>query len=309
MELAILSLIGGFAVPFMVSTGSGNSVVLFSYIAILDIGILALAYFKKWNIVNILAFAFTNILFGGWLITELNTDAPHYLGALIFAFVFYLIFVATNIIYNIRTKGTFSKPQLAILAINSFIFYGFGMLVLSKYHPELSGLFTAVLASLNLVYAWVLFKKFGLDKTAVYLLIGLTLTFITLAIPVQFEGNYITLFWAAEAALLMWLAKKSQIKSYRFASVLVQGLMLISLCIDWLVQYKGNDELLIVFKPIFSTGIVTVASLVTVRYILRSETEVLKKLNFVFDPIQYRTLIANLSIILGYFVGMFEIGY
>jgi len=309
MELAILSLIGGFAVPFMVSTGSGNYVVLFSYIAILDIGILALAYFKKWNIVNILAFAFTNILFGGWLITELNTDAPHYLGALIFAFVFYLIFVATNIINNIRTKGTFSKPQLAILAINSFIFYGFGMLVLSKYHPELSGLFTAVLASLNLVYAWVLFKKFGLDKTAVYLLIGLTLTFITLAIPVQFEGNYITLFWAAEAALLMWLAKKSQIKSYRFASVLVQGLMLISLCIDWLVQYKGNDELLIVFKPIFSTGIVTVASLVTVRYILRSETEVLKKLNFVFDPIQYRTLIANLSIILGYFVGMFEIGY
>ena len=309
MELAILSLIGGFAVPFMISTGSGNYAVLFSYIAILDIGILTLAYFKKWNLVNILAFAFTNVLFGGWLLTEMNTEAPHYLGAMIFAFVFYLIFVVTNIINNIRTKGTFSKPQLAILAINSFILYGFGMLILSKYHPELSGLFTAVLASLNLAYAWILFKKFGLDKTAVYLLIGLTLTFITLAIPVQFEGNYITLFWAAEAALLMWLAKKSQIKSYRFASVLVQCLMLISLCIDWILLYRGVNELLIVFNPIFSTGIVAVSSLVVVRYILGAETEVLKKLNFVFNPMQYRKLMGILAILLGYFVGMFEIGY
>jgi len=309
MELAILSLIGGFAVPFMISTGSGNYVVLFSYIAILDVGILTLAYFKRWNLVNIIAFAFTNILLGGWLIKEINTEVPHYLGALIFTFVFYLIFVATNIINNIRTKGTFSKPQLVILAINSFVFYGFGMLILSKYHPELSGLFTAVLASLNLVYAWVLFKKFGLDKKAVYLLIGLTLTFITLAIPVQFEGNYITLFWAAEAVLLMWLAEKSQIKSYRFASVLVQGLMLISLCIDWLLLYEGDNKLTILFNPIFSTGIVAVASLVIVRYILSTETEVLKKFYIVFNPTQYRKLMGMLAILLGYFVGMFEIGY
>ena len=58
------------------------------------------------------------------------------------------------------------------------------------------------------VYAWFLYKKMGLDKTAVYLLIGLTLTFITLAIPIQFEGNFITLFWAAEAVILLWLAQK-----------------------------------------------------------------------------------------------------
>lgn len=47
IELAVLSLIGGFAVPFMVSTGEGNYVVLFSYIIILNIGILAIAYYKN----------------------------------------------------------------------------------------------------------------------------------------------------------------------------------------------------------------------------------------------------------------------
>nr|WP_305050274.1 DUF2339 domain-containing protein [Elizabethkingia bruuniana] len=46
-ELAVLSLIGGFAVPFMVSTGEGNYKVLFTYIAILNIGMLIIAYFKN----------------------------------------------------------------------------------------------------------------------------------------------------------------------------------------------------------------------------------------------------------------------
>ena len=70
-ELAVLSLIGGFAVPFMVSTGSGNYAVLFTYIAILDIGILAIAYFKKWNLVSTLAFVFTSLLFASWYTREL----------------------------------------------------------------------------------------------------------------------------------------------------------------------------------------------------------------------------------------------
>ncbi|MFB9057787.1 DUF2339 domain-containing protein [Mariniflexile ostreae] len=309
MELAILSLIGGFLVPFMVSSGSGNYVVLFTYIAILDVGILALAYFKKWHAVHILAFVFTMVLFSGWMATELNAEAPDYLGALVFAFVFYLLFIITNIINNLRNKGSLSKIQLVMLSVNNFIFYGIGMLILANYKPELSGLFTALLAVLNLVYAWVLYKKFGLDKIAVYLLIGLTLTFITLAIPVQFSGNNITMFWAAEAVLLMWLAQKSQIKSYRFATVLVQFLMLISLLMDWPRYFETTNTLIIVLNPIFIGGVFVVASMVIVGYLLRNETEKLLKFGFKFHPQSYRNLIHILAIITGYFVGFFEVSY
>lgn len=309
IELAVLSLIGGFAVPFMVSTGSGNYQVLFTYIAILDIGILTLAYFKRWTLVNLLAFIFTTLLFVGWLVTEMNEEQPHYLGALAFGFLFYVLFVITNIINNMRTKGVFSKVQLGMLAVNTFVFYGIGMAILSEYHSEFLGLFTAILAVLNMGYASFLYKKFGLDKIAVYLLIGLTLTFITLAIPIQFEGNYITLFWAAEAVLLIWLAQKSKITWYRFASVLVQLLMLVSLCIDWGNFYSGDTLLLLVFNPIFSTGIVAVASLLLVRYFLRNETEKISYWILTLNPRTYRKILVVGAIIVGYFVGMFEIGY
>ncbi|WP_370476120.1 DUF2339 domain-containing protein [Tamlana flava] len=309
MELAILSLIGGFLVPFMVSTGSGNYIVLFTFIAILNMGILTLAYFKKWHLVNILAFIFTMLLFVSWVVQETWQSNPHYLGALIFGFIFYIIFIITNIINNLRTKGVFTKMQLAILAINNFVFYGIGMLVLSEFAPNYSGLFTTFLALLNMGYSFLFYKKFGLDKTAVYLLIGLSLTFITLAIPVQFSGNNITIFWAIEAVLLMWLSQKSEIKSYRFAAVLVHFLMVVSLIMDWTNYAISSTDLAVVINPTFIGGIMVVASLVAVGYLLRQETEKFSKFGLVFSPVEYRKITKISAIIIGYLVGLFEVGH
>lgn len=308
-ELAVLSLIGGFAVPFMVSTGQGNYVVLFTYILILNLGILTLAYYKKWGIINILSYIFTVILYGAWLFKDLNEKIPHYLGALVFGFAFYLVFIGINIINNVRTKGLFSPIELSILASNTFLFYGAGMMILEPYHPELKGVFTAALGLLNLTYAWFLYKKFGLDKTAVYLLIGLTLTFITLAVPIQFEGNFITLFWGAEAVILMWLAQKSKITYYRFASVIVHFLMVGSLLMDWATIYRSESTLNMVFNKICLTGVFVVASLFAVYYLLKKEDEELEQFGFVFNPKKYRNSLSFVGIILGYFVGLFEVGF
>ncbi|MFZ0597233.1 MAG: DUF2339 domain-containing protein, partial [Flavobacterium sp.] len=311
LELAVLSLIGGFAVPFMVSTGEGNYVVLFTYIIILNVGILALAYYKKWNLVNILAYIFTVLLYGAWLSRDISSEQPHYLGAFIFGFAFYFIFILMNIINNIRSKGEFSKTQLTILASNTFLFYGAGMAILSHYHPELKGVFTAVLAILNLIYAWVLYKKFDLDQKAAYLLIGLTLTFITLAIPIQFEGNYITLFWAAEAVLLLWLSQKSKISSYRFGSLIVHVLMIFSLIMDWNKYYRGNLPLNIIINPIFITGLFASFSLFAVWYLLKNEsqntTENPTSFNVVFDTEKYKECLLATGLLITYLTGLFEI--
>ncbi len=310
MELAILSLIGGFAVPFMISTGSGNYQVLFGYIAILDIGILAIAYYKKWNWVNLLAFIFTTVLYAGWLFTtNLNGQLP-YFGAFVFATIFYLIFCLTNIINNLRTQGLFSKIELSVLIANTAVYFSATMIILTNYHPELKGLFTISLAIFNLICALVLYKKFGLDKKAIYLLLGLTLTFVTLAIPIQFEGNYITLFWAAEAVLMLWLAQRSQMVQFRFTSVIVQFLMLISLFMDWEKVYKvGSDVAPILLNSGFIAGICAVASLVLVNYLLRNETENSSLWSINLNPTHHRKVVQNLAVVVLYFTGFFEINY
>ncbi|MFH4968995.1 DUF2339 domain-containing protein [Gaetbulibacter sp. M240] len=309
MELAILSLIGGFLAPFLVSTGAGNYIVLFTYIAILDAGILALAYFKKWQLLQILSFVFTLLLFCSWVISDIQDETPHYLGALIFGFVFYLIFISISIFNKISSKGQLSNIQLTMLTANNFVFYGVGMLILTSFKPDLRGSFTAFLAVLNMGYAFFAYKKFGLGKNGLYLLIGLSLTFITLAIPVQFSGNNITIFWAVEAVFLMWLAQKTQIKNYRFAAVIVQFLMLISLLLDWDVYFEADTDFEIILNPVFIAGVFGTISFMAINYLLKDEKKELELFSITFNPIFYRRLTSVLAVITGYFLGFFEVIY
>lgn len=310
MELAILSLIGGFAVPFMVSTGQGNYVVLFSYIVILNSGILSIAYFKKWNVLNLLSFIFTIILFGGWYVVELFDNKLPHRGAFVFATIFYLLFSIITVIHNLRRKGTFGVLEYMIMIGNTFFYFSIGMGILHNWGIDFKGLFTLAIAVFNLIYAIFLYKRFGLDKNAIYLLLGLTLTFVTLTIPIQFKGNYITLFWAIEAVLLFWLSKQSKINSFKFGAIVVQILMIFSLVIDWINKYSYSEtELAIVFNPIFITGIVALASLIATYLILKKETEPQKVWFLSFNPNQYTTGILIIATLVAYFVGMLETSF
>ena len=309
-ELAILSLIGGFAVPFMVSTGEGNYKVLFTYIAILNIGMLLIAYFKKWNLVTLLAFIFSCLLFSAWFGKGFYDDKLPYRGALFFATIFYIIFSIATVINNLRNKGTFTKLEYFIMVANTFFYFGMGISIIENWKPEFKGLFTVVLALYNLVYAIFLYRKFGLDKNAIYLLLGMTLTFVTLAIPIQFQGNYITLFWAGEAVLLFWLSQKSKIATFKLGAIIIQILMLGSLIMDWEKYYSGNlMELKPFINRMFITGIVSLASLIFTYILLKKEKENTDIFGFEFHPSSYRNIILGVGILVGYFTGMFEISY
>src|SRR5690606_14686097 len=132
VELAVLAILGGFASPFMVSSGEGNYVVLFTYIMVLDIGMLVLAYFKKWNLVNIVAYVFTVILFGSWLATGYEANnASMTIGAMIFATLFYFTFFAMTVVNNLKQRLPFKAIEFSLLLSNTFLYYSAGMVILN----------------------------------------------------------------------------------------------------------------------------------------------------------------------------------
>jgi uncharacterized membrane protein len=106
----------------------------------------------------------------------------------------------------------------------------------------------------NLAVSYLLFRNRKVDTNILYLLIGITLTFISLTAPLQLEGNFITLFWASECVLLYWLFIKSGIPVIRVSSFVIWLCMLISLIMDWMNVYQHADVLL---RIIFNKGFVT----------------------------------------------------
>lgn len=311
VELAILSLIGGFGVPFMISTGEGNHVVLFTYILILDCGILAISYFKKWNILTLLAFIFTTLLYSSWMSLMILENQNHYESAFLFATLFYFVFSNAVFLGNARNQWVYSKLDYFLLLSNTFVFFSLGITLMDFWGVLLKGLFTISLAMYNLIFALILYRKYKLERTAVFLLFGITLTFITLTIPIQFEGNHITLFWAAEAVVLIWLATQSKIHTFRLGAVLVQILALISLFMDWAniyvssagVSYTGT------LNTVFISGAAIVISLSLCYLIARKETQFTVLPNVNINLSDYKNSLLIAAILVGYLSGIQEIYY
>lgn len=312
MELAILATVGGFITPFLVSTGQNNYVTLFTYLCILNAGLLVLSWFKQWKAINIIALFFTVIIYGGWLTRQIFTDKEPfpYQWALFFATVFYALSLTTHIINNLKLKIKFGAFDFTFLLAINFLFYSAGVIILEYWNNgEYKGLFTASLGIINLALAWVFFKKKSIDKNFIYLLIGLTLTFISLTGPVQLKGNHISLFWAGEIVLLFWLYQRSGIMLLKIASLLILPLLLISLCMAWWTIYIGNDSLIprIINKG-FITTLVTAVALLIYYKLMQKEAD-----TFYLSTTITNKSIRNISLTTGtlltYATGAWEIFY
>ena len=313
-ELAILSLIGGFASPLIVSTGEGNYVVLFSYLLVLDASLLLIAYHRNWSLLNAIVFGLTTIMYGTWLqqklIPQAGTVGAPYLGALLFASAFYVVFAFSNLINQIKEKQAFKTLELSLIVSNSFLYFAAGLTILNTFAPQFKGAFSILLASFNLAVTYYVLKTQKVDKNLFYLLLGLTLTFITLAIPIQFSAHYITLFWAIEACLLLWLSQKSGITLYRFVSMIVLVLSVFSLAIDWSQIYSKQEDLWIIANPAFLASLVVGSSMSLYAYLLSKDLDESYEflgVSWVQGPIKKGVLI--LMVPLFYLAGFLEWHY
>lgn len=311
-ELAIIAIFGGFATPLLVSTGAGNYKILFTYILILDIGMLVLAYFKKWNLVNFVANFATVLLFSIWVTDSyFNKHNLPYQGALIFVSAFYLVFFLMNIINNVKENNKFTAFEFIMLISNTFLYYWAGMFIINVYSNDYAGLYTILLAVFNFAFAFPLYRRKQIDKNLVFLLIGLVLTFISIAIPVQLKGNYITLSWAAESVILLWLSQQSGIKLLKLTSFIVSFLMFISLIMDWnQIYFQRSAEALampIIINQGFVTGIVAIISMLINIRLLKNDKDFYYSKNL--SPAAFTTLFSVFLIISLYVTLLLEIGY
>lgn len=308
-ELAILSIIGGFAVPILASNGSGNYMVLFAYILILDIGFLIVSLKRKWFIINILAFVFTHFFFLSWIFTnaKLSEQAPN---LFIFASLFYLVFYAMNIFRILKEKNYAMKPiVMTLFLISTFVFFGQGLYLLNEFVPSLKGAFTILLAVINLGSGWFLQKKGYIDKKTVYLFIGLTLTFLTLAGPIQLTGNYITLFWAAESVMLIWLSQKIKNHDFKIIGFITIGLALISLFMYFTALYNSSTKLNIIFNKGFVTGLFCVFSFGLATYLIYKEKATYKIRGINFNTKSAAITLSAITGVVLYLTGLLEVSH
>ncbi len=271
--IAHIGLVGAYAVPFLLSDGTGKASTLFTYMAIINIGILAISFKRYWKSVYYMAFGLTWLIFLGWFATDYYSS--HFDVALLFVATFFFIFYATFLAYKIIRREEFKANDVVLLLINSFIFYGIGYSILSD-HPSgkhLPGAFTLANALIHFCVAFLIYRQKTKDQKLSNLIIGLVLVFITITIPVQLDDGWVTLLWAGQACLLFWIGKSKKAPLYERLSYPLMLLAFISLNQDWSVSYHnyydGAKELWIkpVFNVHFLTSVLFIAAFTLINFI------------------------------------------
>ncbi|MCZ4409496.1 DUF2339 domain-containing protein [Cryomorphaceae bacterium 1068] len=257
--IAHIGLVGAYAVPFLLSDGTGEASTLFAYIAIINIGILAISFKRYWKSMYYAAFGLTWLIFLGWF--AISYYSAHFKVALFFVAAFFVIFYAVFLAYKLLRKEEFKISDVVLLLINSFIFYGIGYSILSDHETgqHLLGAFTLGNALIHFSVAVLIFRQKKKDQKLSNLIIGLVLVFITVTIPVQLDDGWVTLLWAGQACLLFWIGRAKKAPLYERLSYPLMLLAFISLNQDWSVSYHnyygGAEELWI--TPIFNVHFLT----------------------------------------------------
>lgn len=219
LPIAILGLIGGFLTPVLLSTGRDNQVELFSYIALLDAGVLALAYSKQWRSLNYLAFISTVLMFTAW---EVIHYTPEKLWTTIFFLtLFFIIFALVAALYNVIHRRPTQWLDLSLVFLNALFYFGVTYELLDDHHHAFLGFFAVAIASFYLALGYFTYTRDREDKLLVLTFLGLAFLFAVLAVPIQLDQHWVTIGWAVQGAVMTWVGLRAGDRTSRYAALAV----------------------------------------------------------------------------------------
>ncbi|MDN3221310.1 DUF2339 domain-containing protein [Pseudomonas nunensis] len=237
LALACAAALGGFAAPILTSTGAGNHVALFSYFALLNTGILAIAWFKAWRPLNLIGFVGT---FGIGFAWGLRSYTPELLWSTEpFLILFFLMYLGIGLLFTRRkllemTDAPADDDRQALLnwsarkgdyVDGTMLFgpplVGFGLQFALVQHLEFAAAFSALaLGMIYMALARLLMGGRALLLAETCLALGVI--FASLAIPLGLDARWTAAAWAVEGAGIFWLGLRQQRPLARAFALLLQ---------------------------------------------------------------------------------------
>jgi len=220
-SLAIAGSVGGYLAPVLMSSGGGSHVLLFSYYALLNCGILAIAWFRSWRELNLLGFFFTFAIATLWGAEAYQPD--HFATTEPFLVFFFLLYVAVSVLHAhrqpVELRGFIDGPLVFGLPLVASVLqyhlvrdfaYGTALSAL------LLGLFYAILAAM----LWRRLQGGLRQLTEAFL--ALAVVFGSLAIPLAFDNRWTSAAWSIEGAAMVWVGVRQQRLAARLFALLLQ---------------------------------------------------------------------------------------
>jgi uncharacterized membrane protein len=262
---ALLAVTGGFLAPLLASTGEGSHIVLFSYYAVLNASILAIAWYKAWRPLNLAGFAFTFVVAAAWGVLRYHDE--QFASTEPFLALFFVFYLAIAILFSVR-----QPPQLRGYVDGTLVFgtpiaaFGYQSEML---HDRLLALAASavIVGALYFALAWRLHRRRrDSQRLLVEAFMALGVVFLTVAVPLALDGRRSAATWALEGAALVWIGCRQN----RVLSRVAGAFLLVA---SGIALWSGIDEpygAVPIFNGAFLAGaIVAIASVFSAATLYR----------------------------------------
>ncbi len=261
VTLSFVGVVGAFVTPFLVGYVGDNMLSLFVYLSIINAGVLAISFFKKWPKLNVATFVGTAINFLSWYGMYFREN--QLAATLTFCFVTFVIFLIANVARSLVAGTKSDQADFFLIGANAFALAVMGFTLLNPNHHSVLGFASVFVAIIYMVFAFMVNKSNPQDKALNIFLPGLAVTFLSLAVPLQFDGPWIAVAWLIESVALYYIASIISNRGFQVMGVVVYSIGLLDLII-WI----GDNYRVTKFVPIFNTAFVVTVLAVIVAYVI-----------------------------------------
>lgn len=283
LPLAVLAVSGGFLAPVLISTGSGSHVALFTYYALLNLGIFAIAKYRPWRELNLVGFLFTYVIGGLW---GSKYYVPEYFSTVEPFIILHFILYTAIVLFFSRLTFQLSKEMIVdgILVFGvplCTFFYQAALLKDTRFGIAIT---CAILGVIYVGLAVVLFRKKAKERLALtQSFVGSGIVFSTLAVPYAISNIWTGSVWAIEGAALVWFGLKHEKKKIRSVGY---ALNVIGLLYFFSKEIVIDSLSRIINPPFIGSMILCLSTLVTAYFLFKkveklSEDERILSLFFV----------------------------
>jgi uncharacterized membrane protein len=176
----------------------------------------------------------------------------------------FALFFVWIVWWAVIQKRALRNTDLLVMAVNAAAYFGASYYLLNPTYHAYMGLFAAALGGVNLLLARLIWNpeaKQERDTWPALLAVAVTLTFLTLAVPIQFAGFRITIAWALEGAALAWISARFQSPRMSIGASIVLVLAILRLFMVDAVFYAGQKDFPLFANQRFLTFAVTAIGL------------------------------------------------
>lgn len=268
LVIALLAVSTAFLTPVLLGGALQPSqhYLLLLYILTVDVGVLVISTFRNWRWLTLIGILASYLLFLIWI--EAIPTPSLFLAQSGLTGIF-LIFAGATTLFHVIWRRTPRPLDMPIMMLNALLYFGITNELLWEQYQGWLGPIAIALSLFYSVIGYGAIKGKNIPPQVALFSFATALIFATLSVPLQLSGVWITVAWATEGAVLIWigfLLKNSPTRAFALVILSIAALRLIVSDTNLDVQ-----EFRLVLNERFPTFVISIAAFYVATYFYKIE--------------------------------------